>query len=228
MGPGAPHPGDQGPGQGRGLVAKPLSHEEQRPTRANPQCLCAVCAVRLCPGCPAAPGALRPLHRMALVQWLRARTGPTLLGPQPHGRPGHPLLPLHPRASRLLTEASPTLMSQPPQASWRGRALQRTLGSGAVHEGAGVGAGGLGWRTVGALDQGCAQGNRAWGWPPRSRASLCPGQGARGIFPPRPSSPQTRGLGEGTPPTHTPMHTHPTQKVLRTAALGSSESAGPS
>lgn len=91
-----------------------------------------------------------------------------------------------------------------------------------------MGAGGLGWRTVGALDQGCAQGNRAWGWPPEQSLPL-PWAGGWGLLSPKTIlSSNKEDSGKRHTPTHTPMHTHPTQKVLRTAALGSSESAGPS
>lgn len=77
-----------------------------------------------------------------------------------------------------------------------------------------MGAGGLGWRTVGALDQGCTQGNRAWGWPPEQSLPL-PWAGGWGLLSPKTIlSSNKEDSGEGHTPTHAPMHTHPTQKVL--------------
>lgn len=85
------------------------------------------------------------------------------------------------------------------------------------------GCGGGGWG-----DWAVARGT-GHGAGPLSRASLCPGQGAGGSFPPRPSSPQTKKTQGRGIPTHTPPPTHtPMQKVPRTTALGSCESARPS
>lgn len=84
QGPGLPTPRGSGPRVGRGLLPESLSHEEQRPTSANVQCVCARVP------CVSVWGARSPLGLCALRRMspCSVAEGP---GPEPSpAPPGQP------------------------------------------------------------------------------------------------------------------------------------------